>query len=260
MRRRRTKPRVAWLPVLGTSAGIEGVDPLYGGESSLVGDTNEIQWDAQPVTFDQAASAEVVQQNTGLTGLYPRTLADLVSGNAYRLRRLVGKCNVFVASATGATAQNERIPFVEVGAGFIVCKTDDDGNPTTDFNFVNPLQQDSAEDPWIWHRRWLLGTTPGYEVWADPRGATSIGAYSASGQQPSTNAGFGSAVDGPHIDQKTARVISPSERLFFVWALKGWDPYALATTEAAVSVQVFWHVRVVGSLRRMGGNRRNASR
>lgn len=257
MRRRRFKPKVAWLPVLGRDAGVEGVDPIYGGSATLVCDLQTISWDAQGVTFDTQQSAEEVQQSQTL-GVFNQTLADIVSGNSYRLRRIVGKSFCLVASATGTTQDSSRIPLVEVGMGFIVCKTDDDGVPTTDFNYVNPLRQDSAEDPWIWHRRWLLGTTPGQNIWQNQLSNT-FGIY--NNDVPTSNIGYGSAADGPHIDQKTARIISPSERLFCVVAGKALDPASLPNAaDEAISVQFYWHARLVASLRRAGGNRRNASR
>jgi len=279
MRRQRRKPRVAWLPMLGFGGVNLGegniIDHNPGSRLTLSGSANDgIVWNAAPVTFDGSQSAEDAQ-NQGVLGQYNFTLADLVSGNSFRLRRLVGKVHAYPTQALGTTTEGTRPPVVEVGVGFIICKTDDDGTPTTDFNFVNPLTQDSAEDPWIWQRYWRLGLSPGYNIWlntssvaqTEDRVAYSMLGDSNGGGYPSTTAGYNSVLDGPHLDQKTARVISPSERLFVVSAMK--VPKAadlmggsssLAYNATVVAVQVDVVLRALGSLRRSGGNRRNASR
>jgi len=214
--------------------------------------------DVQPVTFDYSDSASQEE------GVDFRSLQDLAQGNAYRLRRIVGK---FHAAALTIDNAETVIPTVDLAAGFMVCRTDDDGNILVEQAGVSgdvtrgPLAQDGAEDPWIWRRRWLLtgvqsaityttGTTL-----ADTIALNTLLGF--QGQFPQTTAGYGSVQDGPHIDQKTARVISRDERLFF-WVQARLSNPSTETNNASLPYQL--DVRLLASLRQNIGNRRNASR
>ena len=147
---------------------------------------------------------------------------------------------------------------VDVALGFIVCKTYDDGAPLTDFNEVNPLSQDSMEDPWIWRRRWLLNPQQGLLP-----GVTNIAGTNApyTWQAPASTMGYGSVLDGPHIDAKTARVIHRQERLFGVLAARRYYNDVTPTNELDQSVVMLLDYRLLGSLRGQAyGNRGNTSR
>lgn len=260
---RRKRPGVLWLPTYGhggtgelgqRTTGIIGVVDLQS-----PGIDDEIQWDAFALTFDYTDSAGVEQS------LQERSLQDLVAGNEWRLRRIVGKVHAAWRPRGDETNPLQQF-LIEYGAGFIVCKTDDDGNPVTDFGSTNPLAQDSQEDPWIWRRKWLLSTIPGYTTWynqfaINPTNWDVNDAFYAS-HFPSSTAGYHSVADGPHVDQKTARVIHRQERLFFVHAARvhqltgGGSPI-----NAPGQVMCILDYRLLGSLRRASaGNRRNASR
>jgi len=217
--------------------------------------------DVQPVTFDYSDSASQEE------GVDFRSLQDLAQGNAYRLRRIVGK---FHAAANINNNAETVIPTVDLAAGFMVCRTDDDGNILVEQAGISgdvtrgPLAQDGAEDPWIWRRRWLLSTVPSGYVFNDPNVANIAGdlfAYNTAlgfqGQFPQTTAGYGSVQDGPHIDQKTARVISSNERLFF-WVQGRLSNPSDNTNTADINWQL--DMRLLASLRQNVGNRRNASR
>jgi len=255
MRKFRRKPKVVWLPVHGQDWSMgEGDNFSNGiGGNLVVAADGEIVTEFTPVTFDYSDPA------SGEEGTEVRSLQDLTSGNAYRLRRLVGK--VFVATTPQGTAENVY-PTLRVSAGFIINRTDPSGNPLvssaigsaneTDFG---PLAQDAAEDPWIWRRSWILTAVPRYYT-----GGTSIATLlTLSPEQPfwpSCNSDYGSALDGPHLDQKTARVISSQERLFF------WIQARTVQTGGTNDAILNWHVdiRLLASLRQNIGNRRNASR
>jgi len=237
----RRKPKVVWLPIFGdTSEGESGGYAQADGirYNCIPGAVNPgISFDATAITWDSPQSATAEQ---GL-GLNDQTLHDFVSGTEYRLRRIVGK--VHVGCTTSVTT---NITAVEVAFGFIVGRCDSNGALNTDFNETNPLYQDSATDPWIWRRTWIL--SPGYFP------GLIGGAY------PQTNAEYGSVADGPHIDQKTARVISRDERLLGILAARpiytvGGDP-----STGSVSVDAYLDYRLLASLRTNQGNRRNASR
>lgn len=248
----RRKPRVLWLPVLGNDvSSIQDEDNWVNGtQGSLTlptgANSGRIIFDAVPVTFDYSDPPSVEQ------GQFTKTLQDLASGNNYRLRRIVGKC--FVSAYTQAT-DFTYMPPIDVCAGFIINKTDDSGNLVFANNPQDaaPLASDASQDPWIWRRRWLLSPTP---AWFSGVQAGNMYSFNGTGQYPQTNATYGSVADGPHIDQKTARVIGNQERLFF------WISARTHTTTTTNEVSLAWtlDVRILASLRMNQGNRRNASR
>jgi len=255
---RRKRPRVAWMPTFG-GAPIDDPEwlagPWAGVQASLdliQDDTIEdgVVWNAFPLTFDQTQEATASQ-----AAPTDRTLRDIVQGNEWRLRRIVGKAFI----STNHTAVGSTLPpLIDVALGFIVCNTYDDGAPLTDFNEVNPLTQDSMEDPWIWRRRWILCpqvAAPADNSRNDPR----------QWGFPTANVSYGSVADGPHIDAKTARVIHRSERLFVVLAARRYvgDHIDInpETQFQDVGVELLLDYRILGSLRGSSyGNRGNAAR
>jgi len=259
-RRFRRRPRVVWLPVQGNdiSQGQElGNQGVPGIASTLtVGSNGTISFDQIPVTFDYSDPATFEQ------GSFERSLQDLTSGNNYRLRRLVGK--IFVGATTSATTGT--IGPVDVCCGFIVNRTDDSGNPLSpglfgDDQQASPLGQDAMQDPWIWRRRWLLSPVSSINQYASPAGVADFDAINDTLNGPTwpqTNAGYGSVADGPHIDQKTARVIGNQERLYFWIAGRQQAVNELGGQNIIVSYTL--DLRILASLRANQGNRRNASR
>jgi len=252
MARKFRRARVLWLPVVGNQVANEAEEEHWvngpSGVLQVAGDAN-IVFDQVPVTFDYSDPASQEQ------GVFNRSLQDLTSGNAYRLRRIVGK---FHAGATPQSFSNDTQCNIELCAGFIVNRTDDSGNATTTFISgldASPLSQDAAQDPWIWRRKWILSPLPRTYTSDSLSGVLAVN--SGDPIYPQTTAGYGSVADGPHIDQKTARVIANQERLFF-WV-------AARSTQDAAGIDVCnvaWHldVRILASLRSNAGNRRNASR
>jgi len=249
---RRRKPLVQWLPVFG-EGGNENNEAAPGIRSELIlsGNPDETRIDAVGLTFDYTDSAETAQA----AGDDNRTLRDLVSGSAYRLRRIVGKCFASWYNNTGSDDANWPSA-IDYAAGFMVVRTDDNGNPYTDFEEVHPLSQDSAEDPWIWRRRWILSTFRGFtsSSVAVPRIHWGMGF-------PNSTADYGSVADGPHIDQKTARVVGRQERLFFIQAARILDPLEQGSVPNPGGLVTYLDYRLLGSLMSTTtGNRRNASR
>lgn len=215
-----------------------------------------VVWDAFPLTFDVSEEAVNAQSDPD-----KRTLRDIVQGNEWRLRRLVGKAFVSVSHGVQGSTLS---PIMDVALGFMVCNTYDDGAPTTDFNEVNPLAQNSMEDPWFWRRRWLLH--PYGHIWPglinqpanETRGLPQYAGF------PSNNVMYGSVADGPHIDAKTARVIHRSERLFGVLAARRYFQDTGTNPETPIqdtTVDLLLDYRLLGSLRGSSyGNRGNAAR
>lgn len=236
--RRRKAPKVVWLP--GTNAN--SIDAA--GEScwnkvvlslapgSLVGDstTGEV-----PIVIDDQADP------LGLT----TTLAD-VENSGYRLRRITGKIFAMAFGAQGSSR------LIGLDAGFIIRSAD----ITTGVSFafttgiqanVSPSFIKNQSDPWIWRRSWFLnnGIVPLFDPSAAPA-ATNVW------QGPS-------GVDGPHIDQKTARIVGPEHRLYLTLTATMLDTIPLGTT-ADTEIDVFYTTRCLASMRTSIGNRRNASR
>lgn len=262
---RRFKRRQLWLPVLGNRVTLNEGVPVQGsssfGENALLTSSEEegITWEAFPLTYDQGVDPEYISP---LFTPNPFTLRDRVAGNEWHLRRAVGKVVCGVVAAQGSPAN--RAQQVECGFGLIVCNTDDDGTPLTDFNEVNPLAGVSMEDPWIFHRTWLLGTVSGARLQRDNGTDTALSVPEATAMLPMHNTQMGSVMDGPHVDQKTARRIHRSERLYGVYAQRvlanPLEPDPPVRDAGTVTTYCYARLRLLGNIRSAMGNRGNASR
>lgn len=175
------------------------------------------------------------------SGVAIDTLSDIFN-SGYRLRRIVGK--IFVDLSQPAVAGGE-CPEVLVTAGIIVTRVNNDGTPVqADAQQQSPAIINNWSDPWIFRRSWKLSNfleaeAEGFALW------------------PENNGQYGSIADGPHIDQKTARIIASEERLFL---------YATVTAPKLSSgagnfvCHIDTDLRFVATLRQNAGNRRNATR
>lgn len=243
--KRRRKARVVWLPPAPESR--IGINPAIAGYSP----------GGFQINLDQAAQPAIDAYVTGIiplvsdipsgsfqgSGLALETLTD-IQGSGYRLRRIVGKVFVGLAQSSGATGD---IPQVLVTCGIIVLRVNPDGTPllpVADYDQYSPAIINSWADPWVWRRSWMLSnlveaTALGLPLYAD------------------TNQAYGSVMDGPHVDQKTARNVLMEERLFFV-------ANAMTAQTAGGTgnsrVLITGDLRFVASMRRTSGNRGNASR
>lgn len=241
--RRRTKPRVVWLPntnanSIGNGSQVYQAATVTFGPAT--GDTGSIEL---PIVID----GEPDPLGAG------QTLSD-VENSGYRLRRIVGKIWVIGGQASFDGAGP---PAYIVTAGFMVRRT----NPTTGaslavladngppFPSIDPGQIENIGDPWIWRRSWLLGDN-------------SSSAANPASPLPTRNFGddYGGGIsEGPHVDQKTARIVSSEERLFLdVTATTLIDGQLAPPSLGALFVAT--DIRVLASMRTSTGNRRNASR
>lgn len=240
--RRRTRPKVVWLPLTNANALGEGfvvynIDTVIANGASgevAVGSVSEI-----PIVADAQQGINDVDAS----------IAD-VTGSAYRLRRIVGKIWVQCDQPAQDTPQS-----VIVTAGFIIRKADSNSGASlasfaSGLDDIHPGDQDNTGDPWIWRRSWTLGNN----------NATSLLAPQSF---PTVNWGkeyAGGIAEGPHVDQKTARSVGPEERLYLDVAAtvlgEGSDP----AETVAVTVAYWTDIRVLGSVRTSSGNRNNASR
>jgi len=239
MARRTRGTRVAWLP----NTNANSIDTLTTNESvysAVVHDVSGVQG-----AF-VASQHGVVIDGEGLDPLAAGvTLAD-VESSGYRLRRIVGKIWV------GARQVDENVPPAFIcTAAFIVLRVD----PTSGLPLAIPGNYYAGSirqsgDPWIWRRSWVVGNFAA----TNASGGFANGSSFNGGSNWGT---VGGVADGPHVDQKTARVVGPEERLFLTLnttILEQGDP------QLTGSVRYVWDLRVLGSMRSTTGNRRNASR
>lgn len=244
---RKRKPRVVWLPPDPANAVVPNEDTT-GWLGTINGGPNQ-------AALEISGSATTVNVEIPVVIDAPRpeteSLSD-IEDSGYRLRRIVGK--IFCLGDT--LDQTSDIIVIGIIAGLIVRRTDQLGVSLAsqvglNQNSCSPSERENWQDPWIWRRSWVL---------ANPSLFTSV----AAGLPDNiawTNFMHGpSAADGPHIDQKTARIIGPEERLFLNLSatvlLGGGDPQNDETNRTLV----FTELRVLASMRTSSGNRRNASR
>lgn len=238
----RRRPKVVWLPPdrfngVGQTPGSGATSGLQNGIKRALTTIPGGAGSSHTVLFP------VVQDNQiDISMLTSGTLSDYEQ-SAYRLRRIVGKIHVGITQGAFEGLTTEVI----VTAGLIVLRVHQVAaesvplNATTEEYSTQMLQ--NWADPWIWRRTWVLGNIP-------QEAANAFPFY------PETNATAGSALDGPHVDAKTARIIGPEERLFLVitgTSVNG-DP------QITSQMNIIWDLRALASMRSSSGNRRNASR
>lgn len=236
---RRKSPRVVWLPQTNANSIEPANDSAYQifsvdlAPASAAGDfsVGEI-----PLTID--SQEDPLDPGTSLSDIY---------NSGYRLRRIVGKIWVRYLSAPD---EDTKPGFIIVTAGIIIRRADEVSGQSYAFatgaaNLLSPSLIENAGDPWVWRRSWILHRT------ADQLIGGSI--------LPTTNyyGNSGGNADGPHVDQKTARLVGPEERCFLDVSVT--TPVAFMANES-VQVRVVTDLRLLASLKTTTGNRRNASR
>lgn len=239
---RRRRPRVVWLPpdrfnrwnVPAGTGAVSGTDNGIGEFFlDVVGGVGGASATAV-VPVVQDAQSEV-------TNIVSGSLAD-VEQSAYRLRRVVGK--IFVSASQ--IAEVGLAPEIVVTAGLIVLRSREAAGqivPLADLGNYDTQALHNWADPWIWRRTWILGNIP-------QETAQAVTFW------PESNAEYGSAVDGPHVDVKTARIVGPEERLYLVVT----GTVNQGNEQLSNRVRCIFDLRVLASMRSSQGNRRNASR
>lgn len=253
--RRRKRPLVNWLPVPGVQPNQGNPDIKVNGFTFSIAiintdAVNGLNTALSPITLDFPGEQRF--QAAVAAGVLP-SLQDYVKGSAYRLRRIVGKCFAGM-NRTPPVDPNTQPPACIFGAGFIVLKVDPStGVPLEpDLNEYSPLQAVNVSDPWIWRRTWLLGKN-------DAFGDGSLTDRTFSDFEPNNSNYGGGVADGPHIDQKTARIVGADERLFFVISTHK-VPLLTDYTEEGLVVG-YLDYRLLGSLiNKSSTNRGNSSR
>lgn len=255
--RRRRRARVQWMPNLGTltrhdaNPGIltvdnSGVDFKF---SLSITDPSTVLF---PLLQDNPVDTTFAGSSHAVTDKFSLNLAEAPS---YRLRRIVGKLLVS-AAFTKPGAQNIAPEACLIQAGLIVRRTDDNGNPLAAGIEQDVASMQNNQDPWIWRRDWILGSGDTFPN----AGVTNVNIHGVASFPP-TNTHYGSVKDGPHVDQKTNRVIGKEERLFL--NVTGYVlPFNSAPDnfDTIPNVYVNFQYRVLATTFSNSGNRRNASR
>lgn len=249
---RKRKARVVWLPVDIENRVGKSPQPA---DNAAVDSSHFIKIFTLNPLGDPALTEEIPvvldQQNASLGGtaniLTDKTLAD-VAQSGYRLRRIVGKVWFGIQQDAQPDPQSPTTGIIT--AGFIIRHTAANGasmaavagGPTG--NTISTSTLDNIDDPWIWRRSWLLSNVAS----ANPDANTF---------PVSSNLVLGSALDGPHVDAKTARIVGPEERLFLSVTCTAIDGTSQGPPVAVICVG---DLRVLASMRSSVGNRRNAVR
>jgi len=258
-KKRRTK--YTWFPTQGTETETSNI--LAGVTFALqVDSTGSIQTGILPLTFDAPAEGPNLAD---LSPDNPGVLAGIV-GQEYFLRRIVGKFHAYHETAISAS---DGIPnFANfprgciLGAGIFVARAgdvDSTGGLGLPIGAVNsdelresysPLSASTIREPWIWRRTWLL-QNPGPRAavyntsWA---GTAGFNQTQWPGDYPSATGFYGSALDGPHIDAKTARRVTQDERLWLAVSTTRWPLDLEPANDGAVRGYVDY--RILASIRR----------
>lgn len=260
--RRRNKPRVVWLPQTNAnSIGATGVltDTVYQLFTfSVTGATGT----TETIEFPMVLDSQVAIEDTGAT------LADIES-SGYRLRRIVGKiwCQAGQTEPTISLTQITPLSVI-VTAGIMVRLADTITGASISGQSrntsINPGLIENTGDPWVFRRSWIIGNNNASDNLTTNQ--TQAGQLSRFFQPlnpvPANNYSVlaGGVSDGPHIDQKTARIVGPEHRLFLDVSVTILGESSAPEAEVPLTVAVFTDLRVLGSLKTNIGNRRNASR
>lgn len=242
--RKRKSPRVVWLPQ--TNANTVG--SAFG---NLTASYQEFFVDVagDPGDFAVGEIPLVADGTQDILAAAETSLADIYD-SGYRLRRIVGK--IFISCEQIASGGPTS---VLVTAGIMVRRIDQTNGLSTAFLLANaaellsPGEIRNSSDPWIWRRSWQLNN-----LISGP----ALGVFAQTGITKNYGNQAGSALDGPHVDQKTARIIGPEERLFLTVSSTALTSGVDA--QSTCNCVILTDLRVLGSLRQTSGNRRNASR
>jgi hypothetical protein len=236
--RRKSKPRVVWLPPSNNSFF------LNGGSSTIAFFViNASGGLGTGVTSETTVVADTTFGGGGIGAA--QSLAD-IENTGYRIRRIVGKIFVFsdqfVTDGPKLYAVTAALMVRKTAPGTLGSLASAAGESE-----ISPARAETQGHPWIWRRQWLvannLSTVPG------PFG----------GVLPPSNFAHGPALgDGQHVDAKTARLVGQGDRLYLNVNATIIVPGANAQTNG--SLGIVSDLRVLASMRTSSGNRRDATR
>ena len=249
-RRGRRGPKVNWLPVFGQGIEPGGNQHSNGwlGELAIPGDVNDFSISGTALTFDEPKDDDAATPAT-------TSLADFI-GSGYFLRRIVRKFPRR-ASNQGARGRSTRGPRNPVGPRVLRRARSGPSSRSShrELEDYNPLETDNMQEPWIWRRTWIL-SNPTNQIRNNYQVSQGNAPYGVSGstkwlQFPTTTAGYGSVLDGPHIDQKTKRTITNDDRLWCVLAAHKL-PLDVDYDDSGATLDWWLDYRLLGSIIRAG--------
>lgn len=246
MRKRRSK--VTWFPNLGST--FTGDDSQqYSTTSQFLELQPEVNNAFQPSSdsggiaslFCVPVTSDYTENPSDSTTV--ETLRDLVEGQDWLLRRIVGKCFVH-AHSISSFSPGAQWPKVCVTAGFFVARAldEDQAQCGLEDEEVDPFGRINVMQPWIWRNQWIL-TNPQ----ADTATITQQGSYRIN------NSIFAGTREGPQIDTKIARRITKEHRLWFAASVFGIDDDEILVTGSKASqpiVKIQLDIRILGAMRR----------
>lgn len=259
--RRRRGSRGTWLPNIGiVRAEADNVGITAGAEMVLaINDTdNEPVVGCEPLLFDAPQ-----EQTTWVESVTP---LQYITGNEYFLRRVVGKMLVYVIAPPAWTDTNTELNKQRAGvlvtAALFVARAGDQQTPDgVDIPIgggaalqgdYNPDHPNCIREPWLWRRQWILGnpwvarkfldSIPNNTI-EETVGAVAVGF-------PPSNVGYGSVLDGPHVDAKTKRRVGNDDRLWWAVSAQGFPRKLTETATAGIQVKAHFDYRCFGSLRK----------
>lgn len=247
MRTRRRRRRGTWLPAVGTA--IPGAEDGALPELQFtIGVAATLSTIISPLLLDDTPDADAAVAAGS-------SLSDII-GSEYVLERIVGKLHASRVLTLGVENQDSE-PAVLLGCGFFVARKNDDasgGGTDTPIGSASviernsnysPLELDTTREPWIWRRTWLLGNSGGILGFPDSAEQSQLVAG-----LPSSTVGYGSVLDGPHIDSKVKRRIRSDDRLWFAVSTITFPVGATPTVGIGTNVVGRLDYRTFGSLRR----------
>lgn len=273
MRGRRTRRKYTWFPVRGTGAVSQDPD-----EFSQLFFSLDVNGNGNSNVIISPLIPDVPLEGDDINPALPGQLVQAI-GQEYVVERIVGKFFVGVSGTVDDPGPPAVIfpKNILVGAGIFVARANDSdsgggsdtpigsASPQERADNYNPLSADGIREPWMWRRVWLLhtGRTSNQNPAGNVNGAfgpnvlsigvasvTTAGALSA----PKTNIGYGSVMDGPHVDVKSVRRVRNDERLWLAINARTID-FFLPNTEDPTTglvggVAGAFDYRVLGQLRR----------
>lgn len=270
MRRTRRRKRWTWFPIIGTQdENPEGSD-----------DTNGRTF---AVPFDGSGASNAIVfplipdvQTDPDAGLDQSAQIALALSTDYEIERIVGK--VWVSATAPADDVGAVAPkIIQVGVGlFIAAQADAQagggvnlplGAPTLIelLENYNPISNDTAREPWMWKRDWILSTgrpsTAGFQqsglnfepVHTTVSSGVGFTTPVVVAGAPTNNMGYGSVMDGPHIDCKSNRRVRSHQRLWCIAAVRSLDRILANTNPDA---NVLGDMKGIIAIRVLGASRR----
>jgi len=224
--RKRRRSGGTWLPVLPTFIGEadEGYT-WYESTLSLVNTVGSFDRQAVPLVTDATPNVDAAQAGIN------HSLRDLVEGQEYVLKRAVGK----VWGSLDQSSEGSGVSRIILCMALAVLPVQDVAPtaPAIPDDDWDPLLAQNTMSPYLWRRTWVLSNNV---------------LSSQTMFFPNSTGGYGSVMDGGHLDTKgTNRRIRKEERIFILTSAMVQDAVG---TGGAGGVLWGYDLRFFGAMRR----------